>query len=174
MSPALVLILGTAAGAVPASTDAQDAPPRPTAEARDACRSADTRDILVCAQRQPYRVDPNVMESGRQAETNSRSATSAVPTAQAACLSSPIGCTKDLSSLDLANVAFVLGIAAVRAAQGRDWSRAFRPAGPDEYQLYQQVKQKRAAEADERAATQVKRQAEDQERKAHAAPVGSK
>ena len=163
-----MLILGTVAAAAPASADAPAAAPRPVAEARDPCQPLNARDIVVCGQRsQPYRLDPNVMESGRRAESNSRSATSAVPTAQAVCLSSPIGCTKDLSSLDLANVAFVVGTAAVRAAQGRDSTQAFRAAGPDEYQLYQQAKQRRAAEADQRAAAEVKRKAEDQERDAH-------
>src|SRR4051812_23094345 len=130
----LVLAAG-AANAVPASTDALPAAaasPVP-AEASDAgCRSQDARTITVCAQRrQPYRLDPDVMKAGAEAKSNSRSATSATPAAQAACSSSPMGCTKDLRSLDLANVAIVLGTAAVRAAKGADWSKVLRPAATD-------------------------------------------
>jgi hypothetical protein len=113
------------------------------------------------------------MKAGEEVKNNSRSATSAVPAAQAACSSSPMGCTKNLGSLDLANVAIVAGTAAVRAAKGEDWAKVFRPGGPDEYQLYQQAKLRREAEAEERAAAEVKRKAEEQEQDAHRAGVKS-
>jgi hypothetical protein len=171
-----MLILGGVANAAPVSTDARPGPvpPQMRAEADAACRSEDTRNILVCGQRQqPYRLDPSVMEAGEKVKNNSRSATSAVPAAQAACSSSPMGCTKDLGSLDLANVAIVVGTAAVRAAKGEDWAKVFRPGGPDEYQLYQQAKLRREAEAEERAAAEVKRKAEGQKQNAHRADVKS-
>jgi hypothetical protein len=84
-----------------------------------------------------------------------------------------MGCTKDLSSLDLANVAVVVGTTAIRAARGDDWTKAFRTGGPDQYQLYRQARRRREAEAEERAAAEVKRKAEAQEREAHAAKPDS-
>lgn len=79
-----------------------------------------------------------------------------------------MGCTKDLGSLDLANVAIVVGTTVVRAAKRDDWTKVFRPGGQNEYQLYQQANRQREAEAEERAAAEVKRKAEAQERDAHA------
>lgn len=174
MSPAFMFIFG---GAVAASQAAMsNSPTAPAAsqvqnESTGAvCPSHDARNIVVCGQRQqPYRLDPSVMDAGREAESNSRSATSATPSAQAVCSVSPTGCTKDLRSLDLANVAIVVGTTAVRAAKGDDWTKVFRRGGPDEYQLYQQAKRRRGAEAEERAAAEMKRKAEAQEREAHAA-----
>lgn len=173
MSPAFVFVFDAAVAAAQAVTS--NSPTAPAAskaltEPLEAvCPSHDARNIVVCAQRQrPYRLDPSVMEAGRQAESNSRSATSATPSAQAVCSASPTGCTKDLRSLDLANVALVVGTTAVRAAKGDDWTKVFRPGGPDEYQLYQQAKRRREAEAGERAAAEVKRKAEANERGAHA------
>jgi hypothetical protein len=80
---------------------------------------------------------------------------------------------KDLKSLDLANLAVVVGTAAVRAAKGEDWAKVFRPGGPDEYQLYQQAKQRRDIAAEARAAAGAKRKAEAQDQDAHAAKVES-
>lgn len=135
-----------------------------------ACQSPDPTNIMVCGRRpQPYRPDPSVVEAGRGAERNSRSAISATPVAQAACIASKAGCTKDLSSLDIANVAFLVGRAAVKAARGDDWTRAFRTGGPDQYQLYQQAKRRREAEAQERAAGEAKRRAEAEEQQSRAA-----
>ena len=174
MSPAFIFIVGGAvAGAQAATSNSPPAPSAsevPTEPSDAACPSNDARKIVVCGERQqPYRLDPSVMEGGREAESNSRSATSAMPSAQAVCSASPMGCAKDLRSIDLANVAVVVGTTAVRAARGDDWTKIFRPGGPDEYQLYQQSKRRREAEAGGRAAAEVKRNAEAQERKAHAA-----
>lgn len=84
-----------------------------------------------------------------------------------------MGCTKDLRSLDLANVGLVAATTAIRAARGEDWAKAFRPGGPDEYQLYQQAKRRDEAKAEERAAAEARRKAEAQERQAAAAKPGS-
>jgi hypothetical protein len=141
------------------------APPQSSTE----CRSPDARDILVCGQRQqPYRVDAAVLEAGRNVESNARSATSAVPAAQAACSASPMGCSKGFDSLDLANVAVVAGTMAVRAAKHKDWTSTFNTAGTDEYKLYQEAKRRREAEAASRNAARVKMKAEEEEREAHA------
>jgi hypothetical protein len=177
VSPALMLILGgMVASAAPASTDAlpTPAPPQVHTDADTACRSQDARNIVVCGQRgQQYRVDPSVMKAGEEVKSNRRSATSAKPAAQAACSSSPAECTKDLKSLDLANVAMVVGTAAVRAAKGEDWAKVFRPGGSDEYQLYREAKQRREAAAEKRAAAEVKRKAEEQVPDARPANVES-
>jgi hypothetical protein len=90
-----------------------------------------------------------------------------------ACSGSPSGCTKDLRSLDLANVAIVAATTAVRAAKGDDWAKVFRAGGPDQYQLYQEAKQRREAAAANRAAAEAKRKAEAQEREAHAVKPAS-
>lgn len=178
MAPVLVLIVGGAVAGAPAATTNSVPTPAPsnvpTEPSDGACPSHDARNIVVCGQRrQPYRLDPSVMEAGREAESNGRSATSAMPSAQAACSASPMGCTKDLRSLDLANVAVVIGTTVVRAAKGDDWAKVFRTGGPDQYQLYQQARRRREAEAEERASAEVKRKAEAQEREAHAAKPDS-
>lgn len=153
--------------------------PAPTPKSVDAtkraCRSSDAKNIVVCAQRkQGYRLDPGVMDATRQVETNSRSATSAVPAAQAMCSAQPTGCGTSLDSLDLANVAVVVGMMGVRAAKGEDWTKAFKTGGPDEYQLYRQAKQRREAQDAERAAARVRMKAEEAGRAAEAANASSK
>jgi hypothetical protein len=107
------------------------------------------------------------MDVNRQIQTNERSATSAAPAAQTVCSTQPMGCGKGLDSLDLANVAVVTGTAAVRAAKGEDWTRAFKTGGPDEYQLYQQAKRRHEVEDDERTAAKVRLQARQAELEAH-------
>ncbi|MEA3058875.1 MAG: hypothetical protein QOE50_287 [Sphingomonadales bacterium] len=196
VSPALMLILGGAvASATPAvaasaqatasppaetgpnSTNGPPAPARPRKSAdggNGACQSQDTRNIIVCGQRrQGYRIDPSVTEANREADSNSRSATSATPAAQAVCAASPMGCGKGLEGLDLANVAVVAATMGVRAVKGKDWARAFKTGGTDEYQLYQQAKQRREAEDAERAAAKVKMKAREAESEAHAAEASS-
>ena len=135
-----------------------------------ACPSTNPENIVVCAQRgRAYRIDPNISEAQQQVDANSQAATSAMPAAQANCSQSPAGCGKGLESLDLANVAFVAGTMAVRAAKGEDWRRALRTGGPDEYQLYRQAKQRREALEAERAAAAMRKKAEEAERRASAA-----
>lgn len=173
MSLALVLILGGAAAAAapvrsppPVVPPAIGITPDPTygppaaAETQKAnkpadgsCQSRDARDIVVCAQRtQGYRLDPSVMDAEREVESSSRSASAPVPAAQAICSASPMGCGTGLEGLDLANAAVVIGTAAIKAAKGEDWTRPFKTAGSDEYQLYLQAKQQREArEEQERA-----------------------
>lgn len=123
-----------------------------TRVADDPCHSQDPQDIVVCAQRrQAYRLDPNVTNASRASEILSRNATAAVPPAEAICASSPPGCGKGLESLDLANVALVVGTVALKAAKGEDWRKAFR-VSPDEYQLYVAAKNEREAREVERKA----------------------
>src|SRR4051794_7679490 len=159
------------AATVPNSTNGPPTPappPNSSEAAGDTCKSPNTREIVVCGERrQPYRLDPSIMEANRHSESNSRTASSATPVAQAVCSASPMGCGKGLDSLDLANVALVVGMMTVRAAEGKDWTGAFKTGGPDEYQLYRQAKQEREEADAERAARNVKRKAEEAER-AHA------
>src|SRR3954454_23816323 len=96
---------------------------RPKVRMQD-CTSEDAREVVVCAQqRRAFRLDPDISRASRQAQ-DSRSVTSTVPAAQASCAASPAGCGTGLESLDLINVALVVGTAAVRAAKGDDWKKA--------------------------------------------------
>jgi hypothetical protein len=91
------------------------------------------------------------MEAGREARVDGRSTNTAAPAAQASCSASPMGCGTGLEGLDLANVAIVVGTAAVKAAKGEDWKAAFRKGGPDEYQLYLEARRRRELQEVERA-----------------------
>src|SRR3954454_3879292 len=93
---------------------------RPKVRMQD-CTSQDAREVVVCSQqRRAFRLDPDISRASRQAQDNNRSATSPMPAAQASCAASPAGCGTGLESLDLINVALVVGTAAVRAAKGDD------------------------------------------------------
>ena len=145
--------------------------PKTTQSVEKACQNdPNARDIVVCGQRgQAYRVDPDVMEANREVQTKQRSATSAVPTAQAVCsrllVGPPATCGQGLGSLDLANVAMVVATTAVKAAKGEDWKSIFRPGGSDEYRLYQAAKRRREAADEQRAAARVRMAAREAERK---------
>lgn len=151
---AFALVLSAAVAADP-SMPAQPAPvygpPAPTPLRKgntgiDACRSQDSRDIVVCAQRrQTLHLDADVVDAQRKAERASQSTSAIQPTAQASCSALPQGCGTGLAGLDLANVALVVGTMAVQAAKGEDWKKALRTGGPDEYRLYLQAKHEREA-----------------------------
>ena len=165
MWTAFVLLLAEEATA-PLVKTAPNATQAATAASED-CQPKDAHDIVVCApRRQGYRLDPSVVDANREAQSNSRSATSAMPAAQASCAASPMGCGKGLEGLDLANVAVVAGTMAVRAAKGDDWLKAFKVGGVDEYELYKQAKQRRESQETERAAAAVKKKAQEAERQA--------
>ena len=191
MLPAFIPILGAAISSVAPGTDASPQlsaspgiktgptatnglPPPPLflkkgERAQEPCQPQDTRSIVVCAQRRDgYRLDPNVMEAKREKETNNRSANSKVPTAEAVCSAQPMGCGKGMQSLDLANMAIVLGTTAIRAAKGEDWTRALKTGGAGEYQLYKQAEQRRKAQDAERAAARMRTIAREEERRASA------
>ena len=165
----------------PSSSDRPTAPELVTKTKDGAdrtCVSPNPRNILVCGKRgQEYRVDPDVMQANREVQTNERSATSATPPAQAVCSRQPVrpppGCGEGLGSLDLVNVAIVVGTTAVRAAKGEDWKGIFRPGGADEYQLYQQAKRERDARDAERAAAAVRAKAREAEREANTVRTSS-
>jgi hypothetical protein len=172
LSPTLTLIFALGgAGAMPAAPQAVTPDPAAAAatagptSADQTCRSLHPRDIVVCGQRpQGYRLDRAVTDANRQAEHDKRSTSGAPPPAQSACAQQPMGCPGGLGSLDLANVALVLGTAGVRAARGQDWARAFK-TGPDEYRLYQQAKRRADADDAARAAARLRSEARDAERK---------
>ena len=129
--------------------------PKPLQVVADDCKSREPGEIVVCAEKpESYRIDPSVMEAQQQAESASRSASAAVPVAQASCSASPSGCGTGLEGLDLLNVAVVVATVALRAAKGEDWTKAFKTGGPDEYQLYQEAKQRREAHDAERKAAE--------------------
>lgn len=162
------LLVSTQA-ATTATHPANEPPPPPAPN--EVCASRDSNSIVVCAQRpQGYRIDPSVMEARRQVETNGRSATSAAPPAQAVCSTQPTGCSKNLGSLDLVNVALVAGTTAVRAAEGKDWTRTFKTGGPDEYQLYKEARQRREAQEAARTVAQMKAKAKATEQTETSSP----
>jgi len=140
-SAVLLMVSGAASGG-----DAAYGPPAPapTRTAADPCKSPDSRDIVVCAERkQALRLEPDIVNAQRQAEQAQRSATATMPAAQASCSASPQGCGTGLAGLDLANVAIVVATSAVKAARGEDWTKVLKPGGPDEYQLYLKAKKER-------------------------------
>lgn len=196
MLPAMILLMGgaisnvtavSAASAqlsvspgIEARTDATNGLPAPvpnlkTAErSPGACGPEEPRNILICGQRREgFRLDPDVMEAKRQVESSSRSTSPEAPTAEAACSLQPMGCGKSLDSLDLANVAIVLGTTAIRAAKGEEWSKTFKTGGPDEYQQYQQAKQRREARDAGLAAARLRRIARQEERQTAPIHAGS-
>jgi len=144
------MFLLSGAAAEPAYGPPVPAPAKAAKPASDPCRSQDSRDIVVCAQRkQGLRIDTDVVDANRQAERNARSATATMPSAQASCSATPQGCGTGLVGLDLANVALVVATTAVKAAKGEEWTKVLKPGGPDEYQLYLQAKREREAREQE-------------------------
>jgi hypothetical protein len=150
---ALLLAAIGAAEGDPATTYGPPAPAAPAKSPKAAvepCRSQDSRDIVICAQRkQELRLDSDVVAAHQQAEKAARSATATMPAAQANCSASPRGCGTGLEGLDLANVALVVATTAIKAAKGEDWTRVLKPGGPGEYQLYLQAKEEREAREEE-------------------------
>lgn len=149
----LLMALGVApdSSTVPTYGPPVPAPPgKATKQSTEPCQPQDSRDIVVCAQRkQGVRIDTDVVTAERQSEQNARSATATMPAAQKSCSQSPQGCGSGLDGLDLMNVAVVVATTAVKAAKGEDWTKALKPGGPDEYQLYLQAKQEREAREQE-------------------------
>ena len=148
VASAVLLILG---GAVSGEPEAYGPPaPPPAGAIGDPCKSQDSRDIVVCAQRkQGLRLDSDVVDAQRAAQAASQSATVRRPTAQASCASLPQGCGAGLEGLDLLNVAVVAATTAVKAVSGDDWKKVLKPGGPDEYQLYLEAKRDREAREQE-------------------------
>ena len=139
---AAVMLALAPAGAVPAD---------------ERCASPEKGAIVVCGSgTQPYQIDPDVTAGQKANARDLDGAQAPVPAAQAACAQSPIGCGKGLESLDIANVAIVAGKMAVKAATGGDWSKPLRPAGPGEYQRYQEAKRLREEQSAERAAMSLR------------------
>jgi hypothetical protein len=166
MSPGLVLILSGAAIAQ-AGGGTPDAHPAPATSAAPAtgqaadpdCSSGNARVLVVCGQRrQGYRPDSSVLDAAGAEKRARESATSSTAQAQSICGTQPMGCAEGPAALDLANVARVVGTAAVQAAEGKDWKQPFE-AGPDEYQLYVQAKRRNAAAEAQRAAQAAKARA---------------
>ena len=136
-----------------ASSEPSPAAPAPAVTVDVSCHSQDREEILVCGQRrQGFRIDPAVMDGAQGAADSSASATAAMPVAQATCAGQPSGCSLRIDSLDLANVAIVVGAMGLRALRGEDWARALKTGGTDEYQLYLQARQRRETQETEKRA----------------------
>jgi hypothetical protein len=112
--------------------------------------SADTREIVVCAQRpQGYRLDPDVLEAQRQLR-NIRQGRPNRPLGTAPynpCATvGPFGC-RGGAMINVVQAAITAVTMAQRLAKGEEIGSMFiTDPQPDEYQLYVEIKHRREAE----------------------------
>ncbi len=143
-------------------------PPAPAAKAKPAekraeagCTTqtpkADTREIVVCAERpQGYRLDPDVIEAKREMR-EMRAGRRKPPErfVDKTCATiGPMGCRFE-PGVNLVDAALTLATMVDRAVKGENVGQMFiTDPQPDEYQLYLEAKRRRAG----RAMQAVKRQ----------------
>jgi hypothetical protein len=134
------------------------APPKPPVKiTEDKCApahvSADTREIVVCAQKpQGYRLDPDVMEAKRQKHSGGRPKRPERMRDNSCASVGPFGCTPG-AGIDLLGAAMVLGTMATKAVKGENVGKMFvTDPQPTEYQLYVEAKRRREAKEAEAAA----------------------
>jgi hypothetical protein len=139
-------------------------PPRPRpAETRagEGCTTqtpkADTREIVVCAERpQGYRLDPDVIEAKREMRTGRRKPPERFVDKTCATIG-PMGCRFE-PGVNLVDAALTLATMVDRAVKGENVGRMFiTDPQPDEYQLYLEARHRREG----RAMQAVKRRADD-------------
>lgn len=140
----MLAVLATAAPAA-AQQDTSAAPPS-IAQALTVAKqppncSSDATQVVVCGRSSPkYRIDPDVLAAARAAE--------APPPKPNPDASQQIACVGDHCGggnyVPLVGMALKAVKAAELAAQGDDWREAFR-THPDQYQAYQQSKQRERA-----------------------------
>lgn len=112
--------------------------------------SADTREIVVCAQRpQGYRLDPDVLEAQRELR-NIRHGRPNRPLGTAPynpCATvGPFGC-RGGAMINIVQAAITAATMAQRLAKGEEIGSMFiTDPQPDEYQLYVEIKHRREAE----------------------------
>jgi hypothetical protein len=143
-----VVLLGTL-GSLPAEHDGVGVGADrvlPSQTGRPRCVGG-TDEIVVCGAREreaaPYRIDPSVLAAQRAREAPPVDARSPQQKAVAvSCHDLPSKC-QGSGTIPLLPVALKAAEAALLAAKGEDWRSPFR-TGPDEYQLHQQDKAKRA------------------------------
>ena len=159
---AIALLAQTASAAAP--VPAAVAPPAKSAEesCKDAMAKADTREIVICAQKpQGYRLNPDVMQAKRAIRSGGR------PTRpgpggyhdNSRCVVGPEGCPS--YGINLIGAALTAGEMASRLAKGQEIGSMFiTDPHPSEYQLYQEFKREREAkEAEKKAKAAAKSKA---------------
>ena len=148
----VAILLAQAASAAPG-----DVPAPPAKSAEETCKDvmkADTREIVICAQKpQGYRLNPDVMQAKRAMRSGGR------PTRpgpggyhdNSRCVVGPEGCPS--YGINLIGAALTAGEMASRLAKGQEIGSLFiTDPHPSEYQLYQAYKREReAAEAAKKA-----------------------
>jgi hypothetical protein len=116
--------------------------------------SADTREIVVCAQKpQGYRLDPDVMEAKREKHSGGRPKRPDRMRDNSCASVGPAGCIGAGAGIDLLGAAMVLGTMATKAVKGENVGKMFvTDPQPTEYQLYVEAKRRREAKEAEAAA----------------------
>jgi len=152
--PIALLVLAQAAAATPAPAKDQSNAAAEPAPAQPDCKSpgADTRVIVICAQKpQGYRLNPDVMEARRETRSAGRP-TSPYQQLRPDCASvGPAPCVS--AGISLIGVALTAAEMAKRLAEGKEVGSMFKTdPHPSEYQLYQMAKARREAEEAEKAA----------------------
>jgi hypothetical protein len=161
LTVAIALLASPPSDASPAPDPAAAKPPesKPVAKAADdSCREAmakaDTREIVICAQKpQGYRLNPDVMQARREMRSGGR------PTRPgpggyrdtSRCVVGPEGCPS--FGINLIGAALTAGEMASRLAKGQEIGSMFvTDPQPTEYQLYLEAKREREAKEAEKAA----------------------
>jgi len=129
----------------PAPVPAQPKPAEKRAGAGCATQTpkADTREIVVCAERpQGYRLDPDVIEAKREMRSGRRKPPERFVDKTCATIG-PMGCRFE-PGVNLVDAALTLATMVDRAAKGENVGRMFiTDPQPDEYQLYLEAKRRR-------------------------------
>lgn len=152
-----------------AETAGAGSPPAPPTEAKaespaeNSCASAetkaDTRTIVICAQRpQGYRLNPDVIEARRELRSGGRKKRPE-RFRDNACSVGPQGCPS--AGINMIGAALTAAEMAARLAKGQEIGSMFvTDPQPTEYQLYLEAKRRREArEAEARAAAAAKAKA---------------
>ena len=145
----------------PPPPEATAAGPQPDDSCEDAEREgADTRTIVVCAQRpQGYRLNPDVMAAKKAKKRHGRGGAPGQPEnfKQNDCATvGPMGCRGEVA-IDVVSAALVAAQMAAKAAKGEDVGKMFvTDPHPSEYQLYLMAKAEREAREAEEAAEKVR------------------
>ena len=128
------------------------APGKPaTKRAEEGCTTqtpkADTREIVVCAERpQGYRLDPDVIEAKRELRRGRRKPPERFVDKTCATIG-PMGCRFE-PGVNLVDAALTLATMVDRAVKGENVGRMFiTDPQPDEYQLYLEAKRRREGRA---------------------------
>jgi hypothetical protein len=134
-----------AASPIPPAPAAIDAGGKVEWSSPAGCKTPHPSDLIICGKRRdPYRIDPNVLEASREVD-----ALPPKPPVTADATVNGNGCvgpsTCQGGVIPLVGMAIVAAKAAALAANGDDWREAIR-IHEDEYRLYKQAEERRARE----------------------------